>query len=116
MNHYVLMFRATRPITPEENKTRFQDIQQWVKRVTEMGIALDPKALGDTAIQFTGKDGAVTSREGPVDPALTNLVFFDAASKDQAVEVARMHPGVHYGVIVELRDWAAPRPAAAKTE
>ncbi len=108
MHHYVLIFRPTRALTSDELKQRAVDIPVWVKRVSEMGITLDPKALGEFAIRFTQQDGAVVSQEGSEDPTLTNLVFFDAPSREQAMEVARIHPGLHYGVAVELREWTSP--------
>ncbi len=115
VHHYVLIFRPTRTLTPDELKHRVGDIQAWVKRVNEMGITLDPKALGQLALRFSQENGAVVSHDGSADPALTNLIFFDAPSQDQAREVARLHPGLHYGVSVELRDWTSPAAAAAST-
>jgi hypothetical protein len=44
------------------------------------------------------------------DPSLVNFVFFDSSSRDQALEISRIHPGLHYGVTVEVRDWNPPRP------
>jgi hypothetical protein len=115
MKHYALLFRASRTLTPEELKQRTIDIQLWVKRVTEMGITLDPRSLGEGATRFSTEGGTVVvSHAGPIDPALTNIVFFDSASSDQAMEIARIHPGLHYGVSVELRDWSSPRPAVAR--
>jgi hypothetical protein len=39
-------------------------------------------------------------------------LIFDAPSQDHAVEIARIHPGLHYGVTIELRDWTSPRETA----
>ena len=50
---------------------------------------------------------------GMVNPALANIVFFDAPSKEEALEIARIHPGLHYGVTVEVREWDRPRPPVA---
>jgi hypothetical protein len=114
MHHYVLIFRPTRTLTADELKQRAIEIPAWVKRVSAMGITIDPKALGELAIQFSQQDHAVVSHEGPADRTLTNLVFFDATSQEEAVEVARMHPGLHYDVAVELRDWTSPAATAPK--
>jgi hypothetical protein len=113
MKHYGLFFRASRTLTPEELKQRAIDIQLWVKRVTEMGITLDPRGLGE-ATRFSAEGNTVVSHEGAMDPALTTIVFFDSASSEQAAEIARIHPGLRYGVSVELREWSAPRPIAAR--
>jgi hypothetical protein len=37
-------------------------------------------------------------------------------SRDQALNIARIHPGLHYGVTVEVREWTSPRETAAKQE
>jgi hypothetical protein len=108
VHHYVLIFRPTRTLTPDELKQRAGEIQVWVRRVNQMGITLDPKALGKLAIRFSQENGAVVMHDGSADPTLTNIVFFDAAGQDQAMEVAHLHPGLHYGVSVELRDWTPP--------
>jgi len=115
MQHYVLIFRTSRALTPAELKQRPAEIQLWVKHVTGMGIAIDPKALGPFAIRFTQQNGTLQSQEDPADPALVNFVFFDAPTEAEAVEVARSHPGLRYGVSVELRNWTTPGPAPQAT-
>src|SRR5260370_31202051 len=78
MHHYVLIFRPTRTLTADELKQRAVDIPAWVKRVTDMGITLDPKALGEFALRLSQHDGTLLTHHGTADPTLTNLVFFDA--------------------------------------
>ena len=46
MKHYALLFHTSRTLTPEEVKQRGVEITAWVKQVTNMGITLDPRALG----------------------------------------------------------------------
>jgi hypothetical protein len=119
MKHYVLLFHTSRTLTPEELKQRGVEIAAWVKQVTDMGIALDPHSLGETAATFSPEGNKVGSRNGSngsngsSDPTLSNIVFFDSSSRDQAVDIARMHPGLHYGVTVEVREWTSPRQTAA---
>ena len=116
MHHYVLIFRPTRTLTADELKRRAVEIPAWVKRVGEMGITIDPKALSPSALRLSQHGGSVVTEEGSADPTLTNLVFFDAASQEQAIDVARIHPGLHYGVNVEVREWTSPaaNPPAPK--
>ena len=108
MHHYVLIFRPTRTLTADELKQRGVEIPAWVKRVGEMGITIDPKALAPSAVRLSQANGSLVTEQGPADPTLTNLVFFDAASQEQALEVARLHPGLHFGVSVEVREWTSP--------
>lgn len=113
MKHYALVFYSTRTLTPEEQKQRPVDIASWVRQVTGMGITLDPRVLGETEAAFSALGSEVASSAESRAPQLINIVFFDSADRDQAVNIARTHPGPHYGVTVELREWTSPRQSAA---
>lgn len=112
MKHYALIFQATRTLTPEEQKQRATDIAGWVKRVTDMGITLDPRNFGDTLAAFAMEDSKVVSRNGASGPKPATIVFFESRSSEQAVDIARIHPGLHYGVTLEVREWTSPRVLA----
>jgi hypothetical protein len=112
MKHYALIFHATRTFTPEEQKQRAVDIGAWVKKVTDMGIDLDPRNFGDTLATFTLEDSKVVSRSGSTGPKPATIVFFDSPSSEQAVDIAHIHPGLNYGVTVEVREWTSPRELA----
>ena len=114
MKHYALIFHATRTLTPEELEQRKVEIAAWVKRVTDMGITLDPRALGETEETFSAKGNEIVSHKRSSDPTLRNLVFLDSPSRDQAVDIARIHPGLHYGATVEVREWTSPRETTVK--
>ena len=109
MKHYALIFHSTRTLTPEEQKQRPVDIAGWVKKVTDIGITLDPRNLGDTLAAFAMDDSKGVSHSGSSGPKPAIIVFFDSASSEQAVEIARIHPGLHYGATVEVREWTSPR-------
>ena len=83
MHHYVLIFRPTHPLTADERKQRSVEIPAWVKRVGQMGIPLDPKALAPSAVRLSQQNGSIVTEEGSADPTLTNLVFFDAAARSR---------------------------------
>ena len=114
MKHYALIFHSSRTLTAEEAKQRGLDIGVWVKGVTERGITLDPRSFGETEANFSANGGENVSRNGSSDPALVTIVYFDSPSKEQAVEIARTHPGLRYGVSVEVREWTSPRETAAR--
>jgi hypothetical protein len=109
MNHYALIFHSTRTFTPEEQKQRTLDIADWVKQVTEMGITLDPRNFGETAASFPSDGSKTGVNQASGGPALATIVFFDTADREQAVEIARIHPALHYGVNIEVREWTSPR-------
>jgi hypothetical protein len=116
MKHYALIFHSNsnHTFTPKELGQRQVEIAAWAKQVTDMGITLDPRALGETAANFSVEGDKIVSHEGSSDPTFRNLVFFDSPSRDQAVNIARIHPGLHYGATVEVREWTDPRAIAVK--
>jgi hypothetical protein len=113
MQHYALIFHATRSLTPEEQKQRTLDIAAWVKTVTDKGITLDPRNFGEPVANFASEEGKVVSRNGASNPKFVTIVFFDSPGSDQAMEIARIHPALRYGVTVEVREWTSPRELAA---
>jgi hypothetical protein len=113
MKHYALIFQPTRTVTSEEQKQRGVDIAAWVKKVTDMGITLDPRNFTDTLATFALEDSQVVSRNGSSGPKPATIVFFDSPSSVKAVDIARIHPGLRYGVTVEMREWTSPRELAA---
>jgi hypothetical protein len=113
MKHYALIFQPTRTVTSEEQKQRGVDIAAWVKKVTDMGITLDPRNFTDTLATFALEDSQVVSRNGSSGPKPATIVFFDSPSSVKAVDIARIHPGLRYGVTVEVREWTSPRELAA---
>lgn len=112
MNHYALIFHATRRLTPEDRERILPDIRVWVKRVTEMGITLDPRALGEAETHLSLEGDKVVSYDEEMGRTpITFIIFFDSESREKAMEIARIHPALHYGTTIELRDWRSGRQA-----
>ena len=119
MKHYVLIFHTNpkRALTPKEQEQRQVEISAWARQVTEMGVQLDPRALGEAISNFSQDGDRIVAAEEASDPSSRYpvfFVFFDSASREQAVTIARTHPGLHYGSTVEVREWTDPRQAVAK--
>ena len=104
MKHYALIFRSTRALTAEELKQRSVDIAAWVKRVTDMGITLDPRNFEEMVAAFSTEGGEVVPHRESPDPALSTIVFFDSPDREQTANIARIHPGLRYGVRGEVRE------------
>lgn len=115
MKHYALIFYSTRTLTPEEQKQRPVDIASWVKQVMAMGITLDPRNFGETEADFSAQGSVSSSGNSSSDLVMVTIAFFDSADRDQAVNVARMHPGPRYGVAVKLREWTSPPQTVGNT-
>jgi hypothetical protein len=108
MKHYALIFRSTRTFTAEEVQQRHVEISSWVEQVTDMGITLDPRNFTEVTANLSAQESEIFSREGSNDPTLGTIVFFDSPSTGQAVDIARRHPSLRYGVTVEVREWTSP--------
>jgi len=115
MKHYAMIFYPSRTLTPEELKQRQGEILQWAQDVTAMGINLDPRSFGAPVARLSLSNGEVVSGNEGEAPVFGNIVFFDSASEEQAMHIAKTHPGLHYGARVEVREWTSPRPQAAPT-
>jgi hypothetical protein len=113
MKHYALLFYPSHTLTPGELKQRQIEILQWAKDVTSMGINLDPRAFGSPLARLAPSGGEAGSGDEGAGSAFTNIVFFDSASEEQAMHVAKTHPGLRYGATVEVREWTPPRAAAS---
>ena len=109
MKHYALIFHPTRTLTPEDRSTRAADIAVWVKTVTDMGITLDPRLRRDGCELLLRGKQRLSPVMGSSNPTALTIVFFDSPRQSQAVDIVRVHPGLHYGVTVEVREWVSPR-------
>jgi hypothetical protein len=80
-----------------------------------MGIHLDPRSFGAQIGQFFFlEDGVIDSSNRAAGAAFSNIVFLDSGSEEQVLHVAKIHPGVHYGARVEVREWTSPVQTATK--
>ena len=73
MKHYALIFHtnSNRTLTPKEQHERQVEITAWAKQVTGMGVQLDPRALGETATNFSAEGDKIVSHDGSSDPTCT---------------------------------------------
>ena len=116
MKHFVLLFRQnpTR-LSEAEQKRRVEEVRAWALRQNDDGRKLDPRILGQENYRV-GPDG----KGGPVgetgDGPLIAITFLEARDFAEAMRIADSHPGLRYGVSVEVRSWAPPPapPTASK--
>ena len=107
MQQYVLIFRqGPIQLSDEEQKKRREEVKNWALRQREEGRALDGRVLEDESrtippntVRPDGPD-----REWPV----IAFAFLEARSFQEAVEIAQTHPGIRFGVSVEVRGWSSP--------
>jgi len=71
------------------------------------GRGLDPRVL-DAEAAILGDDASDARDRHPA----IALNFIHAADFDEAVKIAKGHPGLRYGVSIEVRPWVDPRSGA----
>ena len=70
---------------------------------------LEPRILGDESYRL-GEDAHNKGDDGTV----VALNFIEATDISEAVSIAKTHPGLRYGVRIEVRSWMDPRPAQSR--
>ena len=116
MKQFVLLFRQS-PIklSEAEQKSRAEEVRAWALRQNNDGRKLDPRILGPENYRV-GPDGKVGTFRETGDGLLIAITFLEARDFAEAVSIADSHPGLRYGVSVEVRPWAPPPapPTASK--
>jgi hypothetical protein len=108
MQKYAFIFRqSNHPLTLEQQKRRAEEGRDWALHLRDQGHTLDPYLLG-TEQYVAGPDEAkLSSAEAPAHPVIAILIV-DCANFDEAKKIALTHPGLHYGVSIEVREAASP--------
>jgi hypothetical protein len=84
-----------------------EEVSAWARQKLKDDPSFEPRVLGTESNRLG--DGASTN-----DGAVIALNFIQAADFNEAVEIAKTHPGLRYGgVSIEVRPWRDPGPQAA---
>jgi hypothetical protein len=107
---FVFIFRqGSRKLTEEEQKHRTEEVREWALQQVKDGRGLDPRILGEESLRL-GDASTVAIN----DRSVIALNFIEATDFSEAVNIAESHPGLRYGVNIEVRPWIDPR--APKTQ
>jgi hypothetical protein len=112
MKQFVLIFRqgSAGPVSPEEQAKRSTEIRAWARGWIEQGYSFDPRQLGHESYRIApGGEG-----DSGGERTVVNFLFLTAKDFDDAVRIAKTHPGVRFGTHVEVRAWTAPGPPVAR--
>jgi hypothetical protein len=105
---FVFIFRkGKRTLSEEEEKRRTEEVRAWALQEAK-AHELEPRILGDESYYLGDSDKGSSS-----DGTVIALNFIKAEDFDEAVKVAKSHPGLRYGVSIEVRPWADPRAQPA---
>jgi uncharacterized protein len=110
MKKFAFFFRQSRQLSDSEQKQRTAEVVAWVKQQIAEGRKLEPRVLDSThesVVSGEHRDDVSTNSGG----ALVAINFLEAKDFEEAVEIATTHPGLRYGVSIEVRPWSNPLAA-----
>lgn len=108
---YMLLFRNTGPenyrhLSPQERQDVITRWNAWFEGLVAEGKAEEGQPLEvDTRI-VSGPGGARIT-DGPfpeTKEAIGGYVTLTVSGRDEATEIARRHPGLAYGLVIEVRE------------
>jgi len=106
---FVFIFRqGSRKLAEDEQKQRTEEVREFALKQVKDGRGLDPRILGEESLRLG--DGSIAINERSV----IAFNFIEATDFSDAVKIAESHPGLRYGVNIEVRPWIDPR--ASKTQ
>lgn len=107
---YMLLFRNTGPenhrhLSPDERQQVVVRWNEWFEGLLAQGKAVDGQPLEmETRIVSGPGGGRVTDGPFPESKeAIGGFVTLLVRDMDEATEIAKRHPGLEYGLIIEVR-------------
>ena len=107
---YMLLFRNTgtenyQHVSPEERQSVIAKWNAWFEGLLAEGKAIEGQPLEPETHIVSGKAGS-RAVDGPFPETKESIggyvtVLVDSA--DEAIEIAKEHPGIDYGLIIEVR-------------
>jgi hypothetical protein len=111
MKEFAFIFRQTpHPLTTEQQKQRAEEVRDWAIHLRDEGHKMNPHLLGQES-SFISLDQPPSSNGSAIaeDPIIA-LLLIDFPGMEEARKAAQSHPGLHYGVTIEIREATAPAP------
>ena len=106
---FVFIFgQGSKTLSEVEQKRRTEGVRAWALQ-QQQDRNFEPRILGAESEQLGDRADSVTN-ERPV----IALNFIEARDFNEAVQIAQTHPGLRYGVNIEVREWTDPRARSAR--
>ncbi len=99
LQQFALIFRSTRPVEPRDLHTRNAAARDWALARRRAGTLRTASPLEDGGFRVTE---ASVVPAGP-DHAIAAVLVIEAPSLDDAVRLAKEHPGLPFGTEIEVR-------------
>jgi len=118
MPKFAFIFRQTNvnpPLTAEQQKQRAEEVRTWAIHLRDEGHTLDPHLLSGDGYVVRPDGKGKSPAEAASDDPIVAILIIDSSSFGEAKKIAATHPGLHYGVSIEVREATAPavQPAQA---
>src|SRR5580698_9829360 len=100
MKQFAFFFRQSpMPLSAEQQQRRSVEVRAWAIQQQQEGRRLDPKILTAECVRVG------PNAQPAADSPLVAALFLEAQDLEEAVRIARTHPGINYGVDIEVRGW-----------
>jgi hypothetical protein len=108
MKPFVFIYRqGSRILSEEEQKRRADEVRAWALKQIAEGRKLDPHLMGPEYYR-TSAEGESDHAPAGTDSPPVAIVFLEARDFGEAIGIAKTHPGIRYGVSIEVRPWTTP--------
>jgi hypothetical protein len=107
---YMLLFRNTGPenyrqLSPDERQQVIERWNEWFEGLLAQGKAVNGQPLEAETRTVSGSGGSRVT-DGPFaesKEAVGGFVTLLVRDMDEATEIARRHPGLEFGLVIEIR-------------
>ncbi len=108
---FLLLFRNTGPetharLSPDERQQLITRWNDWFVGLRDTGKAVDGRPLEPNVGRTVSGAGGSRVTDGPfieAKEAIGGYVMLNAEDLDEATAIAQRHPGLEYGLIIEVR-------------
>jgi hypothetical protein len=108
MKPFVFIYRQGRRIlSEEEQKRRADEVRAWALEQIAEGRKLGPHLM-EPEYYRTSAEGESDHAPAGTDSPPVAIVFLEARDFGEAIGIAKTHPGIRYGVSIEVRPWTTP--------
>ena len=105
-SEYLFLFRGTEwhhSLAPEEVRERVARFEQWAEGLQKNGTFKLGRPLFHRGKIIQGNQRVSDGPFAESKEAIAGLIVIEAASFEEAVEIAKACPGLQYGLTVEVR-------------
>lgn len=110
---FLLLFRNSGPethehLSPRDRQSLIVAWNDWYDRLTAQGKALDgrPLELDTRVVSGPGGTRVIDGPFAEAKEAIGGYVVLMVSGRDEATRIAQQHPGLAYGLIIEVREMA----------